>query len=200
MKKSSLLMIAAAILLSSCRTSVQLGSSSNDARFQDGIYSSTPSFRSREERVVSQNKTDALVEETKASRVYLFGEKKDSVIIPQNMSATIKYDKAIGSTVVTVGENPYDWQNNINPWTYYTPYSIGSSCTGADTMTHGITTHGHTAHGDMEAGTTHGTTAHMDITDIMDHTGVITTTTADGMEDGTRIGITIIMDTTTEVS
>lgn len=67
-------------------------------------------------------------------------------------------------------------------------------------MTHGITTHGHTAHGDMEAGTTHGTTAHMDITDIMDHTGVITTTTADGMEDGTRIGITIIMDTTTEVS
>lgn len=127
MKKSSLLMIAAVILLSSCGTSVQLGSSSNDARFQDGIYSSTPSFRSREERVVSQNKTDALVEETKASRVYLFGEKKDSVIIPQNMSATIKYDKAIGSTVVTVGENPYDWQNNINPWTYYTPYSIGSS-------------------------------------------------------------------------
>lgn len=77
-------------------------------------------------------------------------------------------------------------------------------------MTHGITTHGHTARGDMEAGTTHGTdtpagmthgtTAHMDITDIMDHTGDITTTTADGMEDGTRIGITIIMDTTTEVS
>ena len=77
-------------------------------------------------------------------------------------------------------------------------------------MTRGITTHGHTAHGDTEAGTTHGTdtlagmthgtTAHMDITDIMDHTGVIiTTTTADGMEDGTRIGITIIMDTTTEV-
>lgn len=74
-------------------------------------------------------------------------------------------------------------------------------------MTHGITTHGHTAHGDMEAGTihgtdmqagmTHGTTAHMD---IMDLTGDITTTTADGMEDGTRIGITIIMDTTTEVS
>lgn len=74
-------------------------------------------------------------------------------------------------------------------------------------MTHGITTHGHTAHGDMEAGTTHGTdtpagmthgtTVHMD---IMDHTGVTTTTTADGMEDGTRIGITIIMDTTTEVS
>jgi hypothetical protein len=127
MKKNSLLMIAVALILSSCGIASQYASSSGEARFQDGIYNSSPSFRSKAEKSESRSQTDALIEETKASRIYLFGEKKDTVMIPQNMSASIRYDKSIASTVVTVGENPYSWQYNVDPWYYYTPYSIGSS-------------------------------------------------------------------------
>lgn len=127
MKKNSLLMIAAAILMTACGTVAQHAAPSGTARFEDGIYSSGPSFRSKVEKQESQAETDALVEKTKASAIYLFGEKKDTVMIPENMSASIRYDKAQGSTIVTVGENPYDWHNNIAPWSYYTPYSVGSS-------------------------------------------------------------------------
>ena len=127
MKKSSLLMIVAAIVLSSCGITTQYTSTADNSRFQDGIYSSSPSFRSKEERSDSRTKTDALIEETKASQIFLFGEKKDTVVIPQNMSASIRYDKSLASTVVTIGENPYAWENNLDLWSYYTPYSIGSS-------------------------------------------------------------------------
>ena len=127
MKKNSLLMIAAAILMTACGTVAQQAATSDTARFEDGIYSSGPSFRSKVEKQEAKAQTDALVEKTKESAIYLFGERKDTVMIPENMSASIRYDKAIGSTVVTVGENPYDWQNYVNPWAYYTPYSIGSS-------------------------------------------------------------------------
>ena len=124
MKKNSLLMIAAAILMTACGTMAQQSASS---RFEDGIYSSSPSFRSKIEREEAKSETDALVERTKASTIYLFGEKKDTVMIPNDMSASIWYDKQKGSTVINVGYNPYDWMNNVDPWAYYTPYSIGSS-------------------------------------------------------------------------
>lgn len=127
MKKSSALMIAAALMLASCGTIGQYASSDNGHKFQDGIYSSAPDFVTKEEKTAAKAETDALIEKTKVSQIYLFGERKDTVMIPENMSASIRYDKAIGSTVVTVGENPYDWQNYVNPWAYYTPYSIGSS-------------------------------------------------------------------------
>ena len=127
MKKNSLLMIAAAILMTACGTMAQQSVTSTTSRFEDGIYSSGPSFRSKTEREASKAETDALVERTKASNIYLFGEKKDTVMIPDNMSASIWYDREKGSTVVNVGYNPYDWMNNIDPWSYYTPYSIGSS-------------------------------------------------------------------------
>ena len=127
MKKNSLLMIAATILMTACGTMAQQSVTSTASRFEDGIYSSGPSFRSKVERQESKAGTDALVEKTKASRIYLFGEKKDTVMIPENMSASIWYDKEKGGTVVDVYDNPYDWRNNIDPWSYYTPYSIGSS-------------------------------------------------------------------------
>ena len=127
MKKNSLLMIAAAILMTACGTMAQHSASSGSSRFEDGIYSSGPSFLSRAEKQEYRAEADSLIEKTKASTIYLFGEKKDTVMIPDDMSASIWYDKEKGSTVVNVGYNPYDWQNNIDPWSYYTPYSIGSS-------------------------------------------------------------------------
>jgi hypothetical protein len=127
MKKNSLLMIAAMVLMTACGTMAQQSATPAASRFEDGIYSSGPSFRSKAERQESKAETDALVERTKASRIYLFGEKKDTVMIPDDMSARIWYDKEKGGTIVDVGYNPYDWRNNIDPWSYYTPYSIGSS-------------------------------------------------------------------------
>ena len=129
MKKSSALLIAAALMLTSCGTIAQMADSDSGQQFQDGIYSNTPAFRTKVEKADSKTETQALIEKTKESPIYLFGDKKDTVMIPQDMSATIRYDQKLGSTVVTVGENPYDWrydlENNYGYW--YGPYSIGSS-------------------------------------------------------------------------
>ena len=110
MKKSSVLMIAAALLLSSCGTFTRLASSSEGQKFQDGIYSNAPDLRSKEEKAESKAETDALIAKTKESPIYLSGDQKDTV--------------SLGSPVVTVSENPYDWRNNLNPWSYYSPYTL----------------------------------------------------------------------------
>lgn len=129
MKKSSVLIIMAALILSSCGALTQLASSDDGQRFQDGIYSNTPAFRTKAEKAESHSETQALAQKTKESQIYLFGDKKDTVAIPQDMSALIRYDQKLGGTVVTVGENPYDWrfdlENNYGYW--YGPYSLGSS-------------------------------------------------------------------------
>ena len=129
MKKSSALLIAAAFILSSCGTVAQYASSDNDQQFQDGIYSNTPAFRTKVEKEESKSDTQALIEKTQESPIYLFGDKKDTVMIPKDMSAVIRYDQKLGGTVVTVGENPYDWRFDLenNYGYYYGPYSIGSS-------------------------------------------------------------------------
>ena len=129
MKKSSVLIIVAAFILSSCGAITQIASSDNGQRFQDGIYSNTPSFRTKAEKAESQSESQALAHKTKESQIYLFGDKKDTVAIPQDMSAMIRYDQKLGGTVVTVGENPYDWRYDLenNYGYYYGPYSIGSS-------------------------------------------------------------------------
>ena len=129
MKKSSALIIVAAFILSSCGAFTQLSSSDSGQRFQDGIYSNAPSFRTKAEKVESQSESQALALKTKESQIYLFGDKKDTVAIPQDMSAMIRYDQKLGGTVVTVGENPYDWRYDLenNYGYYYGPYSIGSS-------------------------------------------------------------------------
>ena len=130
MKKSSeLLIITAAIILSSCGAVSQLASSDTGQKFKDGIYNNTPAFRTKAEREEAQSESEALALKTKESMIYLFGDKKDTVAIPQDMSAMIRYDQKLGGTVVTVGENPYDWRYDLenNYGYYYGPYSIGSS-------------------------------------------------------------------------
>lgn len=129
MKKSSVLIIASAIILSSCGAITQMASSDGSQRFHDGIYNNTPSFRTKAEKIESQAESQALAQKTKESQIYLFGDKKDTVAIPQDMAALIRYDQKLGGTIVTVGENPYDWrfdlENNYGYW--YGPYSLGSS-------------------------------------------------------------------------
>lgn len=123
MKKSLLMTLTAAVMLSSCGTIAQLGPSSEGQKFQDGLYGKAPEFKSRAEKETAQAESDALVEKTKGSTIYLFGDKKDTVYIPKNMAAKIQFNNELG-TSVTVSE--YDWRYD-NSWAYYTPYSIGSS-------------------------------------------------------------------------
>lgn len=129
MKKSSALLIAAALILSSCGAVTRLATSDDGQQFKDGIYSNTPAFRTKAEKAESEAETQALAQKTKESAIYLFGDKKDTVAIPQDMSAMIRYDQKLGGTVVTVGENPYDWRYDLenNYGYYYGPYSLGSS-------------------------------------------------------------------------
>lgn len=129
MKKSSVLIIAAALILSSCGAVTHLASSDGVQRFQDGIYNNTPSFRTKSEKAESKSEVQELTQKTKESQIYLFGDKKDTVAIPRDMSALIRYDQKLGGTVVTVGENPYDWRYDLenNYGYYYGPYSLGSS-------------------------------------------------------------------------
>ena len=47
MKKSSVMAIAAALILSSCGTLTQIADSGRDQQFHDGIYSKTPDFMSK---------------------------------------------------------------------------------------------------------------------------------------------------------
>ena len=76
MKKSSVLMIAVILILSSCGTINRLATSAENHKFSDGIYANTPSFRSKTEKVQSRAETDALIEKTKESPIYLFGDRK----------------------------------------------------------------------------------------------------------------------------
>ena len=129
MKMTSILILGALLSLASCGMIAQSASSDDGSRFQDGIYSSSPSFSTRAEKAASKNATDSLIAMTKGSPIYLFGDKKDTVMIPENFSAMIRYDQKVGGTVITVGENPYNWiwdlENNYGY--YYGPYSLGSS-------------------------------------------------------------------------
>lgn len=124
MKLRTLVTFAAILMFTACGTTARYASSGHQ-RFDDGIYSNGPTFISKAERQAADKETEKLVEETKASEIYLFGDKKDTVMIPQNMSATIKFDQKIGTTV-TIHDNPYDWRNNYSAWGWYTPIGFSA--------------------------------------------------------------------------
>ena len=115
--------LAAAVILCSCGTLNQVGSSDGSQRFQDGIYGKAPSLKSKAEKETQTAQAEALAEKTKGSTIYLFGDKKDSVYIPKQMAAKISFNNELGTTV-TVSDQ--DWRYD-DRWAYYTPYSIGSS-------------------------------------------------------------------------
>ena len=127
MKKSSVMMIAMALILSSCGTLSRLAASADGQQFQDGIYANTPDFRSKEEKQTSKAAADELVAKTKESPIYLQYNGTEPASDAAKHPVTLTYDQTLSEIPVTVIDNPYDWRNNLNPWSYYTPYSIGSS-------------------------------------------------------------------------
>ncbi|MBO5418569.1 MAG: hypothetical protein J6A22_00655 [Bacteroidales bacterium] len=122
MKLRTMVTFAAIIMLTACGTTARYASNDSQ-RFHDGIYGDGPTFVSKAERQAVNEQTSRLIEETKASEVYLFGDKKDTIMIPQNMSATIRFDQKLGTTV-SLYDNPYDWRNTYQTWGWYTPFTF----------------------------------------------------------------------------
>ena len=123
----TLLIASTAILLSACGTAAQYASSASGQRFQDGIYSTRDSFMSKAEKESSKEETDALIEKTKSSEIYLFSDKKDTIVIPENMAATIKFDKNQGTSVTVADISSYYEPSFINPYDIRNPYWYGST-------------------------------------------------------------------------
>ena len=123
MKKIIILLIGSLFVLSSCGISSRYSSSGGGQMFSDGIYSSAPSFRDRGQEAASKSELQALAEQTKASQIYLFGDHKDTVVIPDNMAATIRYDKNIGTSIMVAEFDPYDftagWYVDRYRWNSY---------------------------------------------------------------------------------
>lgn len=123
MKKIIILIIGSLFVLSSCGISSRYSSSGGGQMFSDGIYSSAPSFRDRGQEAASKSELQALAEQTKASQIYLFGDHKDTVVIPDNMAATIRYDKNIGTSIMVAEFDPYDftagWYVDRYRWNSY---------------------------------------------------------------------------------
>ena len=121
--KTSTALIIAALMLASCGTAARYASDNGGQMYHDGIYSSAPTFASTADKAVTDNEVKSLVEETKASAIYLFGDKKDTIMIPEAMSAKIQFTPETGTTV-TLYDNPYNWMDDFRTWGWYTPYSL----------------------------------------------------------------------------
>ena len=116
MKTRLIPLFAALIALSACGSSAQFASTGQ--QFQDGIYYrpepvTTLTVPANDEELTS------LIEQTKGSEIYLRnGQGADTLFIPENMSATVRFDRSANTTTVTLSEAPV-----VDIWMGYSPYS-----------------------------------------------------------------------------
>lgn len=117
MKKRLAILFSAAIALTSCGTAARYASS--EQRYPDGIYYSrndNTSAVQAETEDISQ-----LVSETQQTQLLLFGDRKDTLVIPENKSAVIKFNGTAGTTVAITDDPFTDCYYNSTPWEYYRP-------------------------------------------------------------------------------
>ena len=121
MKKSTLPIFAVTLMLSACGLLNQSGTSESTAMFEDGIYSSAPTFRSKDDKQSSDKTVVDLVERTKSSGIYRSAEQKESVPAPSVSGYT--YDQTNYSPYVpySIGSSWY-WSRHYDPWYYYPGY------------------------------------------------------------------------------
>ena len=128
MKKKISILTVAAIAFTSCGTSSYTTSSGQ--RFQDGIYA-MPHTENIHESLASKEETDALIQKTRESEIYLTsetsgGHKTDTLFIPDNKSAVINFSNS--GTSVTITDDPFDQVYlSLYPWTYYRPVTFRSA-------------------------------------------------------------------------
>ena len=116
MKTRLIPLFAALIALTACGSSAQFASSGQ--QFQDGIYY-RPETVTNVTVPASDEEIASLVEQTKGSEVYLrSGQGADTLFVPENMSATVRFDRNANTTTVTLAETPA-----VDLWLGYAPYS-----------------------------------------------------------------------------
>ena len=115
MKLSLYLLIPAVLAATACGSTAAL---SSGQRFNDGIYYAGSQVSRQEKQTADTESGDKevndLVSRTKSSEIYLFSdEKADTVVIPQNKTATINFDNANISSI-TITDDPFDnaWYSN----------------------------------------------------------------------------------------
>ena len=115
MKTRFFTLFTALLALTACGSTAQYASSG--PQFEDGIYYK-PTTASASPAALDED-VAALVRETKGSQVYLSnGQAADTLFIPENMTATLRFDHAANTTTVTLTENP-----GLDIWMGYAPYS-----------------------------------------------------------------------------
>lgn len=122
MKKRLAAMFSAAVILSSCGTAAQYASSGQ--KYPDGIYY-------RPEKIITQTVSDEEVAQlagrTEEARLFLFGDKKDTLVIPEDKSAIIRFNDGVG-TSVTITADPFtEIYYDTWPWTYWRPVTFASA-------------------------------------------------------------------------
>ena len=125
MKKIIILLAGALFILSSCGISSRYSSSDNTQRFSDGIYSSTPSLKDKNAEQESKAELQKLTQKTQASQIYIYGNQIDTLVIPENMMANIRYDNVAGTSIMVTDYDPYLYYGGYyDPW-YYGGYYRG---------------------------------------------------------------------------
>ena len=128
--KTHVLFIASVLLaLTSCGTTASL-SQAPAQKYQDGIYY-RPQSLSLDAQAAKLTATDDLIARTKSSAVFVKTVGKvDTLVIPENMSANIKFNHKDSTTTVSLYDlDDLDWYRwNYSPWYYGfgSPYYWGS--------------------------------------------------------------------------
>ena len=129
--KTHVLFIASVLLaLTSCGTTASL-SQAPAQKYQDGIYY-RPQSLSLDAQAAQLTATDDLIARTKSSAVFVKTVGKvDTLVIPENMTANIKFNHKEGTTTVSLYDlddlNWYSWNSSFYPWYGYgSPYYWGT--------------------------------------------------------------------------
>ena len=121
--KTRFIIIASVLLaLTSCGTTASL-SQAPAQKYQDGIYY-RPQSLSLDAQAAQLNATDDLIARTKSSAVFVKTVGKvDTLFIPDNMSASIKFNHRDSTTTVSLYDvddlNWWSWNSSFYPWYGY---------------------------------------------------------------------------------
>lgn len=121
MKRHIAFIIVMLLMVSSCASVAKFAQTSSDQKYSDGIYYKPTT---KVMAAVSSAETDALIAKTKGSNIFMkSGSVVDTIFIPDNMSASIKFNQNENTTTVSLYDT--SWMDDIwftNNWYYRSPY------------------------------------------------------------------------------
>ena len=134
MKRHIIITLAALAALTSCVSMTRVAQDTS-SRYQDGIYYALSTSNPVTE--VSDTETQNLINKTRGSQIFLKSDEKvDTLFIPQNMSATLKFNDNNSLSSITLNDRPswnayWGYSYLASPFypyysAWYNPYSLRS--------------------------------------------------------------------------